>query len=74
MAYRGQGVSISPAVPQLLGLVPESLSARSLIKRTIGSAYSLLPWFAHVPVGFEKGPNVEGLTAPDVPMDTPVEG
>jgi len=35
--------------------------------------YPLLSGLGNVPVGFEKGANVDGLAAPEVSMNRPVE-
>lgn len=38
-----------------------------------GSAYPLLSWIVDVLVGLEQGPYVDGLAAPEVSVDSPVE-
>lgn len=42
--------------------------------RVYQSNYPLLSWLPHTFVGLKQRSNVDGLGAPDVPVDSPIEG
>lgn len=77
-------VGVLPLLQQQLGLLDQ------LLRRGVSSCFNygwdthwrfcgwkthpLLSWLCDVPLGFEKTADVQGLSAPEVSMDAPVEG